>query len=573
MAQADPKPALKDDPLQKDFRNFLYVIWKFLDLPDPTENQYDIAVYIQHGPKRAIIQAFRGVGKSWITAAYVCWRLYCNPDEKVMVVSANATKASEFTAFVLRLIHECPILNHLKPQAHQRQSMISFDVAGARPSQSPSVKSIGITGQLTGGRANTIIADDIEIPNNSDTPTKRERILELVKEFDAVLLPGGRIIYLGTPQTEQTIYTVLQDRGYVARVWPAKYPALDSTVYGGNLAPSIIQRVANDPSLVGKTTDPARFSDLDLEERELSYGRTGFALQFMLDTTLSDIEKHPLKLADLVVAPLDPFKGPTDVVWASSPDLVWKELPMVGLANDRFHRPAWLSQDYAPYEGSAMFVDPSGRGKDETAYAVVKQLHGRLFLVASGGFLGAGYTDEVLEQILQVAKKHGVNIILTEPNYGGGMFSQLLKSAAHKYYGVTIEDAKWSNVQKEQRIIDTLEPVMQQHRLVVSPDVITQDYNLPNSYGDRGPAYRLFYQLTRLTRDRGSLAHDDRLDALAGCVAYWMEHMARDTDKAHISYKEALLDEELEKFVNHALGNKQTGERPWASSNMKQRRY
>ena len=58
-----------------DFRNFLFLCWKQLGLPDPTPVQYDIAEYIQHGPKRRVIQAFRGVGKSWITSAYVCHQL------------------------------------------------------------------------------------------------------------------------------------------------------------------------------------------------------------------------------------------------------------------------------------------------------------------------------------------------------------------------------------------------------------------------------------------------------------------------------------------------------------------
>jgi hypothetical protein len=33
-------------------------------------------------------------------------------------------------------------------------------------------------------------------------------------------------------------------------------------------------------ALAGKPTDPERFSDEDFRERELSYGRSGFALRF-----------------------------------------------------------------------------------------------------------------------------------------------------------------------------------------------------------------------------------------------------------------------------------------------------
>jgi hypothetical protein len=71
------------------------------------------------------------------------------------------------------------------------------------------VKSAGLTGQITGSRADYIIADDIEVPKNSFTHVLRERTAELVKEFDAILKPGGRVVYLGTPQVEASLYNKL----------------------------------------------------------------------------------------------------------------------------------------------------------------------------------------------------------------------------------------------------------------------------------------------------------------------------------------------------------------------------
>ncbi|MGW8177172.1 MAG: phage terminase large subunit [bacterium] len=544
------------DPLKADFRNFLYAIWQFLGLPVPTDLQYDIASFLQHGPRRFIIEAFRGVGKSWITAAFVIWLLYCDPNKRIFVLSANADRASAFTTFVLRLINEIPWLSHLRPRHDQRQSTLAFDVGPSAPDQAPSVRSLGITGQMTGGRADYIVADDIEIPHNSDTPPKRERLLELVKELDAVLKPGGRVCYLGTPQTEQTIYQVLTERGYVMRVWPAKYPAAIDK-YAGNLAPIITKRIEENPLLVGKPTDPARFDEVDLEERALSYGRSGFALQFMLDTQLSDAEKHPLKLSDLIIHPLDPYQASTNFVWAADPRHVLTELPMVGLHGDRYYHAAWCSEDFAEYEGTVMFIDPSGRGSDETSYAVVSLLYGRLFLRAAGGYLGGGgYDEETLGKLLAVAKKHGVQYIRVEPNFGGGMFTQLLISKATEVYPCDIEDAKWATMQKEMRIIDTLEPVMNQHKLIVCPSVIESDFRSTQApeYGDKSQLYRLAYQMTRITRDKGALAKDDRIDALAGAVAHWMEELARDTHQAALEHKDKALDKELQKFLQHALG-------------------
>ncbi len=293
------------DPL-RDFRNFLYVVWLHLNLPKPTKVQYDMASYLQHGPKRMIIQAFRGVGKSWVTSAFVCWLLYCNPQLNILVISASKQRSDDFSTFTMRLIFEMDILAHLRGP-DQRCSKVSFDVGPARASHAPSVKSLGITSQIAGSRADVLIADDVEVPNNSDTHLKREKLSEQIKEFDAVLKPGGRIIYLGTPQTEQSIYNLLPDRGYQVRIWTARYPDPErASKYGARLAPLISRELEKDPELVGKPVDPERFSMADLDERELSYGRSGFSLQFMLDTSLSDEDKYPLKLSDLIVMGLNP---------------------------------------------------------------------------------------------------------------------------------------------------------------------------------------------------------------------------------------------------------------------------
>lgn len=544
------------DPL-RNFKNFLFLVWKHLNLPVPTNVQYDIADFLQHGPKRSIIEAFRGVGKSWVTSAFVCWLLYCNPQLNILVISASKQRADDFSTFTLRLIFEMEMLVHLRPKNDQRMSKVSFDVGPARASHAPSVKSLGITSQIAGSRADVLIADDIEVPNNSDTQLKRDKLSEAIKEFDAVLKPGGRIIYLGTPQTEQSIYNLLPDRGYQVRIWPARFPDEERRAkYGSKLAPSIGRRLDDDPELVGYSTDPQRFTDEDLAERELSYGRSGFSLQFMLDTSLSDEDKFPLKLSDLIVMGLNPKKAPREVVWGSGPDQIIEKLPMVGLPGDRWHRPIFHDKDFLDYEGTAMYVDPSGRGKDETSWAVVKMLHGILYLTHIGAARGHGYSDEVLDKILEAAKLQGVNVILVEPNMGDGMFAQLLRARSQVKYPVTIEDADWAKSQKEARIIDTLEPIMNQHRLVVCSSVVDFDYDSTAAYpSDEVNKYRLFYQMTRITRLRGSLAHDDRLDAVAGCVSYWLDYMSRNTVVAVEQRKEELLDAELARFMEVALGS------------------
>lgn len=534
----------------KDFRNFMYIVWKHLNLPDPTPVQYDIAEFIQTAPKRAIIEAFRGVGKSYITAAFVVHQLLLDPQKKFMVVSASKQRADDFSTFTQRLILELPICQHLIATSEQRWSKIAFDVRPALASGSPSVKSVGITGQLTGSRADIIIADDIEVPNNSMTQMMREKLSEAVKEFDAVLKPDGKILYLGTPQCEMSLYNTLTERGYKMRVWTARYPNIDNAekAYGDRLAPTLWDAMhdAEEP-LDGKPVDPMRFDDEDLMERELSYGRSGFALQFMLDTSLSDTDRYPLKLSDLMVMSIDKDKAPEKLVYGVMKEI--KDLPNVGLGGDKYFAPEATVGDYIDYDGSVLVIDPSGRGQDETAYAVVKMLNGYLYVADCAGISG-GYSERTLTKLCEIAKEHKVNMVLIESNFGDGMFTELLKPFLKKIYPVTTEEVRHSK-QKELRIIDTLEPVMNQHKLIIDPKVIQKDYDSVQHHPpEKAQRYMLTYQMTRVTKQRGALAHDDRLDALAMGVAYWVEQMAADVDMEMQERKDEALMKELDKFVN-----------------------
>jgi hypothetical protein len=547
----------------KDFRNFMYIVWKHLNLPDPTPVQYDMADYIQNCPRRAIIEAFRGVGKSYITAAFVVHQLLLDPQKKFMVVSASKQRADDFSTFTQRLILELPICQHLIATSEQRWSKIAFDVRPALASGSPSVKSVGITGQLTGSRADIIIADDIEVPNNSMTQMMREKLGEAVKEFDAVLKPDGKILYLGTPQCEMSLYNTLTERGYQMRVWTARYPSIEKAEksYGQRLAPTLWDAMHSAESpLDGNPVDPKRFDDEDLLERELSYGRSGFALQFMLDTSLADMDRYPLKLSDLMVMSVDNDKAPEKLVYGVMKPV--SDLPNVGLAGDKYYAPEAIVGDYIDYDGSVLVIDPSGRGQDETAYAVVKMLNGYLYVSDCGGIQG-GYDETTLTKLCNIAKEHKVNMVLIESNFGDGMFTELLKPFLKKIYPVTTEEVRHSK-QKELRIIDTLEPVMNQHKLIIDPKVIQKDFDSVQHHPpEKAQRYMLTYQMTRITKDRGSLAHDDRLDALAMGVAYWVEQMAADVEEEMQERKNKLLMDEIDKFVNGYNVNSQPRSNTW----------
>ena len=546
--KAAPRKPSVVEALQGDFKLFLQALWQQLDLPQPTRAQYAIADYLQHGPKRLQIQAFRGVGKSWITGAFVLWTLFNDPEKKIMIISASKERADNMSIFLQKLIIESPWLSHLRPKSDDaRWSRISFDV-NCSPHQAPSVKSVGITGQLTGSRADLIVLDDIEVPGNSMTEFMREKLLQLCTEAESILTPkdDSRIMFLGTPQTVFTVYRKLAERNYRPFVWPARYPRKASN-YEGLLAPQLQEDV--DSGAVPWDVTDDRFDDEDLIEREAAMGRSNFMLQFMLDTSLSDAEKFPLKMADLIVTSVNPDKCPESIVWCSDPANVIKDAPTVGLPGDYFYSPMQQVGDWLPYAETICSVDPSGRGSDETTAAYISQRNGFLYVHEMRAYR-SGYSDETLLDILKGCKKYKASTLLIESNFGDGIVAELFrKHIQNLAMNIGIEETR-ANVRKEDRIIDALEPVLNQHRLVIDRGLIDWDYKSnPDEAPERRLLYMLFYQMSRMCREKGAVRHDDRIDCLAQGVKYFTDAFGISAQEEIKARKREEWNQMLESFL------------------------
>ena len=537
----------------QDFRYFLAEVWNHLRLPKPTRMQLYIAEYLQKPMKRRQLQALRGIGKTWITGAYVCWRLLRNPNEKVVIVSQTGGHADNIAMFIRQLIRTMPILMHLEPRKDQRKSTVSFDVNGCEVSVQPSVKALGITSQLQGNRASILISDDVEGQQNSATEKRRSDLLKAVGEYEAILQTGDdcEILVLGTPQSVESIYNKMEDKGYFKQVFPARYP-LDPSLYNGTLAEYIQRDLDINPDLAGKPVD-SRFSEIDLIQRELSYGKSEFNLQFQLDVTLSDANKYPLKLRDLIISDLTPSKALCDLIWTNSVNQEI-DLPNLGFTGDRMYRPLNNNTELLDYQGTVLAIDPAGMGKDEIGWAVVSHLTGSIYVPNFGGLKG-GYSDENLIKLAEIALEYKVSKIVMERNFGDGMFASLMQPVLAAIYPVQIEEVR-HNTQKELRIIDTLEPMLNQHRLVFDYSAVKRDIDKAlmdtNDFG-----YSLIHQLTHITKDRNSLQHDDRLDALTIGVSYWNEKgiLKQDTKKSLESYRQRQIEKELKRRRDVFIAN------------------
>jgi hypothetical protein len=192
-----------------------------------------------------------------------------------------------------------------------------------------------------------------------------------------------------------------------------------------------------------------------------------------------------------------------------------------------------LQGEWTPYTETICSVDPSGRGTDETAAAFISQKNGFLYLHEMRAYRD-GYSDNTLLDILRGCRKYNVTKLVIETNFGDGIVSELFKKHLQQTkQAIDIEEVR-ANVRKEDRIIDSLEPVLNQHRLICNRSVIEWDYSSnKNEAPELRLMYMLFYQMSRMCREKGAVKHDDRLDALAQGVKYF-------TDALSISAQEAI---------------------------------
>lgn len=549
-----------------DFEPFMYDVMTGLLGYDCTWLQLDIADYLARGPLYRMIQAQRGQAKTTITAGYSVWRQIHNPSARVLVISAGEDQATEIANWVIQIIMNMPELRCLRPdKAHgDRASVKAFDVHWVLkgPEKSPSIACVGITSNLQGKRADILIADDIESTKNSQTATQRERITHLTKDFSSICSTGD-IIYLGTPQSIESVYNGLASRGFDIRIWPGRYPTeAEEQNYGTFLAPEIRRRMQDDPSLRtgggalglrGKPTDPALLDEAFLQKKEQDQGAAYFQLQHMLDTRLTDKNRFPLRPSDIIFMQFGAEKSPIEVNFLQSPEYRLP-LPPDFPIDAPLYRAASTGQEFGAYDSKTiMYVDPSGGGAngDELAWAVTKFLAGRVYVFDVGGIPG-GYSEHTQTAVLDVAAKYKVDLLQIEQNYGNGAFAAIILPKLKKRLPDCGLDEVWESGQKELRIIDVLEPMLSSNLLVMHTEIIQRDMQSASERSlEQRKMYSLFYQMARVTRDRGSLVHDDRLDALAGACRFWSGHLKLNEERAKATAQQAAY----ERMISDPLGN------------------
>lgn len=533
---------MKIEEMADDFGVFLQIVFPYIGLT-PHPCQLHFADFVAGPGERKLAMAQRDLGKSNILSALVVWYLYRDPDDTVVVASASEKRAVDIVRQAKAMIKSCPLLVHLSPAKDDLDGEKRFNVGcrEIKAGKDPSVAAYGMNGGMTGAHGNKIIADDLEIPENSLTREAREKIRDRVRRFESIINDGDHceIIMVGTPQTMESMYfELIEDATYDLYRVPARVPLnlddantlgfpgwLRDGIESGELKP-------------GDSTYPERFPLEELAKREARMGHSMFMLQFLLDPSVSDSDKFPLKLSDFIVQEIGLQEGPPRVVWGTSEPR--RDIRSPGLGVDQFYSPIFFTnpRDWIPYEHGVMWIDPAGGG-DEVGYAVVKALGGNAYVLRAGGKKG-GYSDKTIHELLTIAQECGIRRITVEKNWGDGLYGQQLTNKIHLLGLKMSVDSVSVKGQKEIRIIETLEPLMNAHRIVIDP-MVARDYEL-------------MYQISHISRERGCLPQDDRVDALAGAVSCLQSYLFRDSESAIKDYEEREFQETLRECMNLIKG-------------------
>lgn len=538
------------------FVPFMENVMEFLGFK-ATELQKDIAEFMESCPNYAMVQAQRGQAKTSIAACFAVYCLIHNPKFRILVVSAAETLSNEISTLIVRIIMTHPDLACLRPDtsAGDRSSVQAFDVHHTLKGidKSPSVACIGITSTLPGKRADLILADDVETEKNSETSTMRERILQRTKEFSQIN-QYGKILYLGTPQNQDSLYNTLPARGCLVRIWTGRYPTKEQLPdYGDMLAPYIKKKLEENPALgigggllgdQGQPTDPQLYNESTLRRKEVEVGRSNFALQYMLNTKLLDKDRYPLKPSECVlIGNLGQGVAPLTLTRAFS-DFKSFTVDTFQFSLAKIHSMSSEVGKLVNY----MYIDPAGKGGngDNTAYSVGAELNTNIFIQAVGVIEG-GYELEKLEKLARIAKDFNVKCIMIEKNFGYGAFTQIfapILKRIHPDCGIT-EDMV--SKQKELRIIDTLEPVINAGQLVFTENAVQRELeNCTESVRE------LFFQMAKIHRKKDALMHDDVLDSLAGLVNFLKERLNKDKAVEIKRYQQ----EEANRFIDMLLAGR-----------------
>lgn len=508
------------------------------------------------GPSKRGALGPRGIGKTYF-CGLVCaaWNLFRDGECKILFISKSRKHAKKSLKQLKGWIDRVPFLRHLKADtyAHKRMGFSwteeAIDVATCEPgNRTPSVYAMGVESQLPGSRAYIVIADDIETDETCKTAEGQENVWGKAKELINISTYGKQeVVYLGTFFPDDSIYSRLDnlrfqggpnngEKVYHFKTWPVIAPTPTEAAKMIRPDEQLMHEIKVGILDPGDKLFPHRSdhgSDLFLATQR-SHGMTHWYRQYMLIPGVMDSLRYPLKLKDLIVFDIPRDQAPIGIAWGTrNHDNVSTRIQDIPhfVSEAAFHKPIYYDKTWSPFERVAMWIDVAGEGADHTAYSIIGVLNGMYWLKEICEFpAGRGYAPEVLTTIAEKARWHRVNTIFIEKQFGAGMMNPLLMPYLQKQFLKPGDKPDYPHGwacdiqcppavgQKEIRICDALEGVVQSHRLVIDRAVAEHE-----SFQN---------QFARITREKNSLKkyHDDVIEAVAMCVLQLKDSAGEDPE-------------------------------------------
>lgn len=185
-----------------------------------------------------------------------------------MVLAAESNLASKMVRNIKKIIERHPFTKELRPSNPDQWASDRFTINRDMEMRDPSVIAAGITGNITGSRADLIIYDDVEVPNTSDSEEKRKNLRCRLSESNFILSANGRQLYVGTPHTYFSIYAK-----------EPRYEGDEDEVFLQDFKRLVIP-ILND---AGVSAWPERYTIDKIEEMRVKSGPHLFSSQMMVE--------------------------------------------------------------------------------------------------------------------------------------------------------------------------------------------------------------------------------------------------------------------------------------------------
>jgi len=188
-----------------------FQIWAEMQGWDAPDFHYEVCDFLENRGRRAVLRVFRGAAKSTLFALYQAWRLREDPATRFIDRGSEDDTAIKLSSDTKNVLMRHPLC---KGMTKGKLGVEKFNVVGNPDARNASVTAYGILSNATGSRADEICNDDTEVPKNIKTPDARQTLRQRLGEETHIIVPGGKILYIGTPHTHDSIYDEKIKDGY-----------------------------------------------------------------------------------------------------------------------------------------------------------------------------------------------------------------------------------------------------------------------------------------------------------------------------------------------------------------------